>query len=953
MTLYKSVLEVREYNMEILNKYKAEPGYFNNPHILLVGLNPKLTKNQISDYELISKLMPENIRNNETLNERFHEKSYRGIITSWAKKVDLPLNYMVDLTSPWVSYTNLVKVPTKSEGQLTDDEIDEWTKITKNQINIFNPNLVIVFSKKAAVALIGDHAEVGKYYDIDGVTYYVVYHYAYFSRKGGDAVAYRYFMQEKEKINEYLKKNAVIKVTDNFVYYMDINGNKQKYQNPAKLGNLYYIPDPNGKFESVFGDRLSVGDPKLNSKNFQSFDAGLSRTTWFLLQNKVKYTKYYNIIAFDIETNFCNTPDNPVGEVLIISTINSRDDKKISFVFKHHENQAVKGRGEVRSFDFEEDMLRAFFAYLHEGFDILTGWFSNNFDVPYVFNRAKVLNISPADYVQGLSVKQEKNKSWRLFVEEGYLFDSLEEDKAVTSGGAPGYSLNARSKDLFNEQKLDVSPSQIPELWENDINHLLDYCMRDTELLGRIIAVDDIFARIRIMQSICPINADIAHYNSRIIEMSLRYDNPHLKFPTKVHGEDGDKTSGIVVLTPSEGLRRNEVVYDFSGMYSTIITTFNISPDRVTTSDTNVTKINGIKFDVSKIGVIPALELKIISLRKEFERKRDEFEVSHPKYKEYGLKRDYVKTLGNSLYGVLSYKKFILYNPKVSQAIIDIEGVLIMFVKEFAERNGLKVDYGDTDSVFINFPEHLTVDELIIEAEKFNVKLNIALREFAKTLTTNEQLEKVYTISIGIDKIYSKFYMTDKKKRYFGWLVAKKGKKHDKPSLDVMGFETRRKDTPDFFKPIYFGLYSLVLNKRVDSIIRFSEVVKKVLHQKGINDLISRIKLGKNVGDLEGDEEDDRMGDYKVKSTSWKAVMNGGVKIYRGDTLNLVHTTKGPTHYSGQDIEVDYNLYYQKFFVDKVKLVNEELYNLVKPESKPRKKRKKKEDEKVGSLDVF
>ena len=952
MTLYKQTLEVREINQKILEEYKTEPGWFNNPHVLLVGLNPKLTKNSISDYDLISTYVKENSTDKNKF-ERQHERAYRSIITSWAKKVDSPLNYLINLNSPWVSYTNLVKVPTVGEQEIPVQEYAKWTNITKEQIEVFNPNLVLIFSKRAAKLLIGEQAEVGQFYEIEGITYYVMYHYAYFSRRGGNAVAFKYFMQERAKINEYLKYNCVIKVTDTYVYYLDIDGKKQKYENPIRFGNLYYVPDPEGTFMSVYGDRLKVGDPKDNPKKYKSFDANLHRSTWFLLKNKVRYTKYYHIISFDIETNFCNTPDNPTGEVLVISLVDSEEDKKVTFVLKNHKDQVVKASGEVYAFDLEEDMFRAFFSYLHQGFDVLTGWYSNGFDVPYVYNRAVKIGMQPSIYISGFSVKQKRDNTWSLSCEDAYLFDSLDEYKSATSGGAKSYALNSIAKELFDDHKLDVAPSQIPGLWKNDINRLVDYCIKDTELLSRIIAKADVFVRIRVLQGICPINADHAHFHSRLIEMSLRYDNPDLKFPTKVYDEDdGNTASGIIVLSPNPGLKDNEVVFDFAGMYASMITSLNISPDRLTVKEDNVTKIGNTKFDVSKIGVIPALELKIISLRKEQERLRDRYDPRHSKYKEYSLKRDYIKTFGNSVYGVLLYKKFILYSPPTAQAILDAENLLITFIKHYVENTNKHVDYGDTDSIFVNFPGKYTVDKLIKEADAFVEDLNKALKEYVRTITTDEQILRVYTISVGVDKIYSKFYMTDKKKRYFGFVVAKKGKKYEKPEIDVTGFETRRKDTPEFFKPIYLGLYSLVLNKKIDEISRFAQAVKTTLMKKDTQALISRLKLGKNVGDLDSDDIDKQMGDYKVKSTSWKAVMNGGVKIYRGDTLNLVYTKTGPTNYVGQPVDVDYELYYNKFFVEKVRLVSKDLYNLIKPET-TRKRKQKKRKPIEASLDEF
>ena len=62
MTLYKQTFDVRKFNYDLLCKKHVEPGWFNNPHVLLVGLNPKQVKGGKSDYELIEELMPENIQ---------------------------------------------------------------------------------------------------------------------------------------------------------------------------------------------------------------------------------------------------------------------------------------------------------------------------------------------------------------------------------------------------------------------------------------------------------------------------------------------------------------------------------------------------------------------------------------------------------------------------------------------------------------------------------------------------------------------------------------------------------------------------------------------------------------------------------------------------------------------------------------------------------------------------
>ena len=954
MIFFKNILKLREYNSKIHDEKKTEMGWFMNPHILLVGLNPRLTKNGVTDHELISRYSKDLYIS--------HEQAYRRIVIDWMENTKNPLLELIDVKSKWVSYMNLVKEPTVSEGEITTEQYAYWKEVSSKQISLLDPNLVIIFSKKAAAVLLGENIEEGQFKRANGITYILLYHYAYFTRQGGPKEAKKYYAAAREKIDSWLRLNAIIKVTDKAVYYKDIDGKKKSYENPEKNNNTYFIKDPNGQWISVYGDRLSQGDSKVSPFSLEAFDGGLSPTKRFLTTKDVNFAKYLSIFAFDIETNFCNTPADPVKEVLMVSCQSTELDKRINLVLRHPSwlDRSKVENGFNRIFDEERSMLLAFWKILAElQPDIATGWWSNKFDVPYLANRTMKIGLDPNaigkidDIVEGFVLRANRD-GWDIYSEKTYFIDALEEFKA--SNSAKGYSLNSVSKELFNDEKMDVAPSEMPGLWEKDPQHLIAYCEKDVVLLVRIIAHADIFDKIRTLQGFAKVNAEDTHHNSVMIEYLIRRKYKNMKFPMKKKNRTSKAVSGILVLDTIPGRYKNVVVFDFSGMYSSLITTFNLSPEKLTTDVFGVTDAGKYKFKVDTEGVLPAIERDVMKERAKYEYIRDHTEEGTDERKKAERRRDNLKTLGNSIYGVETYPGFFLYSYETGQAIVDLEGMMLMYVKDhLLKKFGLRVLYGDTDSLFVELSQEIEEQGLLSEAKRIVDDLNQALIRFALIHTTKEQVEKYYSISLGIDKLYSRFYITDKKKRYFGWLVGKKGKSVEK-RLDVTGFDTRRHDLPEKFNQPLLKIYGFVLEDDMQGYAEFVKQFVSEIHHASISEMIIHLKLGRNVGEF---DEDGNLGpgDFKNKAISWQAVKNGGVKLFRGDVIDMIFTKDGPLHYTGQTVEVNYDMYIEKFLLAKVRLVNKELLEYTKEvlgiEKKHTRKRKEKTEDKTTLKEWF
>lgn len=161
---------------------------------------------------------------------------------------------------------------------------------------------------------------------------------------------------------------------------------------------------------------------------------------------------------------------------------------------------------DVYVFDREVDMLLAFRQYAVEcDPEAFTGWNANNFDMPYLTDRASMLGIGD-QFFQMTRAKDSKlrirestfqsraagARSNKEVICEGRSdFDGMTFMLRGVMRKFRSYSLNAIAGDLLGEQKADVDYSQIPDLHDSkfseDCTRLLYYCMRDTELVVTIL----------------------------------------------------------------------------------------------------------------------------------------------------------------------------------------------------------------------------------------------------------------------------------------------------------------------------------------------------------------------------------------------------------------------------------------------------------------------------------
>jgi len=179
--------------------------------------------------------------------------------------------------------------------------------------------------------------------------------------------------------------------------------------------------------------------------------------------------------------------------------------------------------------------------------------------------------------------------------------------------------------------------------------------------------------------------------------------------------------------------------------------------------------------------------------------------------------------VGQSLYGVLGWDRFRLYDKEMGAAVTATGREVIDYTDEVVENEGYSVVYGDTDSVMLQLGD-ITADdvegdvEVTDEMREKHPEMGEAELELvAATIQKGFELEDTINASydefameelnaqfhrfeIEFEKLYRRFFQAGKKKRYAGHIVWKEGKHVD--DIDITGFEYQRSDIAPITKRV-------------------------------------------------------------------------------------------------------------------------------------------------------
>ncbi len=345
--------------------------------------------------------------------------------------------------------------------------------------------------------------------------------------------------------------------------------------------------------------------------------------------------------------------------------------------------------------------------------------------------------------------------------------------------------------------------------------------------------------------------------------------------------------AGGVVLKPLPGMHGDIAVLDFKSMYPSLMIAYNISPDTYVPPKEPAPKSGvyeapevGHHFRKEPAGFYKEVLSYLISVRDEIRSRMKALPPESVEYRVFDARQKAVKVITNASYGYAGWTGARWYVKPVAEAAAAWGRHTILNSIRMAEEAGLRVVYGDTDSIFLN-------------------------NDVEKIEGLSKKIKKELGLEIKPDKVYVRIFFTEAKKRYAGLLPDGR--------LDIVGLEVVRGDWANIAKTVQEKVLEIVLREQSpEKAAEFVQQFVSELRQKRVSfrDLIIWKTLTKPA------EE------YEVKAShveAAKMLKEKGWELAVGDKVGYVivvgsgrlYERVKPYKYASYD-EVDLEYYVSK-----------------------------------------
>lgn len=532
-----------------------------------------------------------------------------------------------------------------------------------------------------------------------------------------------------------------------------------------------YLPDDTGTHRSLDGTKLKKvpGNHKDNSEAYESDINEEMRTLIDLYYESDQTSKGHRDFFFDIETerdaNGYSSAEEARARITSIAFYDKLGQDRRVFVLDEERrlnNTGYAGKDYVvEIFTSEESMLTRFInAFAEIQPTVISGWNTDNYDIPYLVNRIKKLlgaqavkKLSPAGIVEWNKHRQR----YKIFGVSS--LDYLTLYKKFTYTELPNYRLDTVAKFELGRGKVEYD-GDLNQLFATDIERFVEYNMVDVNLVHDL---DDKLQLIPLARTICHkghVPYEDVYYASKYLDGAAIVDlkrnglvAPNKRFRFVEEETEADALAGAYVMAPVPGLYKWIYDLDLTSLYPSIIMTLNISPETkvcvikdwdqecllksdpqsVTFTDgTFVQNVkqwlqdnaytvasNGAVYRTDIRGFLPTILEKWFAERVEYKDKRDEYEFGSEDYKFYDALQLTQKVLLNSFYGVLGLKTFRFHDldnagaiTAAGQAVIKFSAKVInnYYAKEIGQDHFVNATngkaefafYTDTDSTFVS-----------------------------------------------------------------------------------------------------------------------------------------------------------------------------------------------------------------------------------------------------------
>lgn len=423
------------------------------------------------------------------------------------------------------------------------------------------------------------------------------------------------------------------------------------------------------------------------------------------------------ILSFDIEVYNAEGMPEPENDPIIMMSLSGNNGFNKVLSTKESDKDFVE------TLPTEKDMLKRFVEIIkEENPDMLVGYNSDNFDLPYIKKRADKLNVKLKIGLDGSGIKFIK----RGFNNAGVIRGRVHVDLYLLvrrNMNLDRYTLERVYEELFDEKKIDVPGDKIYQYWDSNdekLDELFDYSMDDAVSTAMIA---DKLTPLTIAQTrlVGQPLFDIARMTTgQMVEwyLILKAFEKNNIIPNKPTSNEysqrrgSKKVAGGYVKEPEKGLFEHIAYLDFKSLYPSIIIAQNISPDTITDgegldeSEYYTCPETNYKFKKEPKGFIPSIIGYILDERQRIKKLMKEETVPEQK-KAYDFEQQGLKRLANSMFGAYGYSRFRWYKIECAASITAWGREYIHNAMKKSEEYGFKPIYADTDGFYATYTGNL------------------------------------------------------------------------------------------------------------------------------------------------------------------------------------------------------------------------------------------------------
>jgi DNA polymerase elongation subunit (family B) len=408
-------------------------------------------------------------------------------------------------------------------------------------------------------------------------------------------------------VDAYFDRNAdVVRVVER-----NKAGKREYKEFPARY--TFYYEDPRGKFNSIYGEPLSRIVCK-NSKDFHKelkinsgkklYEADINPVVACLSETYINQdAPKLNVAFWDIEVDFdpergYASPEDAFMPITAIAVHLQWLDTLVCLAIPPkgmtiaEAEELVKDLPNTHIFDNEADLLDTFLNLIQDA-DILSGWNSEGFDMPYTVNR--IIKVLSKEDTRRLCLwdQMPKKREYEKYGKKAVTYDlmgrvhldSLELYRKYTYEERHTYRLDAIGEMEVGESKT-VYEGTLDQLYNNDFRKFVIYNRQDTALLNKLDNKLKFLDLANTLAHECTVLLQTTMGAVAVTEQAIINEAHRRGFqvPNRIKRDENaenEGAAGAYVAYPKEGIHEWIGSLDINSLYPSAIRALNMGPETI------------------------------------------------------------------------------------------------------------------------------------------------------------------------------------------------------------------------------------------------------------------------------------------------------------------------------------------------------------------------------------